>query len=76
MAWSTVQKYVDLAVTVDDIEIREAQRALWSELRLIAEPGGATALAALRSGAYVPERGERVVVVVCGANCDPATITA
>ena len=75
VAWETVRHYVDLAVTVDDSEIRAAQRALWNELRLIAEPGGATALAALRSGAYVPERGERVVVVVCGANCDPATVT-
>ena len=36
----------------------------------------ATALAALRCGAYVPERGERVVVVVCGSNCDPSTVTA
>ncbi len=75
VAWESVRRYVDLAVTVDDSEIRAAQRALWNELRLIAEPGGATALAALRSGAYVPERGERVVVVICGANCDPATVT-
>ena len=75
VAWESVRRYVDLAVTVDDAEIRAAQRALWNELRLIAEPGGATALAALRSGAYVPERGERVVVVICGANCDPATVT-
>jgi threonine dehydratase len=41
----------------------------------VAEPGGAAALAALRCGAYVPEPGERVVVVVCGSNCDPATVT-
>lgn len=74
VAWWTVHQYVDQAVTVDDIEIRAAQRALWNELRLVAEPGGATALAALRSGAYVPERGERVVVVICGSNCDPATV--
>lgn len=48
--------------------------ALWHELRLIAEPGGATALAAIRSGAYRPERGEHVAVAVCGSNCDPATV--
>ncbi|MFN8020665.1 MAG: threonine/serine dehydratase [Acidimicrobiales bacterium] len=75
IAWSVVRHYVDLAVVVTDDDIRSAQRALWDELRLIAEPGGAAALAALRCGAYVPERGERVVVVVCGSNCDPATIT-
>ena len=74
VAWSVVRHFVDQAVVVTDDDIRAAQRALWDELRLVAEPGGATALAALRSGAYVPERGERVVVVVCGSNCDPATV--
>jgi threonine dehydratase len=74
VAWSIVQHYVDQAVTVSDDDIRSAQQALWNEFRLIAEPGGAAALAGLRSGAFVPERGERVVVVVCGSNCDPATV--
>lgn len=71
--WSVIREYVDVAVTVPDDEIRAAQRAIWDDLRLIAEPGGAAALAALRSGAYRPERGERVAVVVCGSNCDPTT---
>jgi threonine dehydratase len=53
-----------------------AQRALWDELRLVVEPGGAAALAALRSGAYVPETKERIVVAVCGSNCDPNTVIA
>jgi threonine dehydratase len=75
IAWSVVRHFVDQAVLVTDDDIRAAQRVLWDELRLIAEPGGAAALAALRCGAYVPERGERVVVVVCGSNCDPSTIT-
>lgn len=75
VAWSVVRHFVDQAVVVTDDDIRSAQRALWDELRLVAEPGGATALAALRCGAYVPERGERVVVVVCGSNCDPSTVT-
>lgn len=75
VAWSVVDRYVDHAVLVSDDDIRSAQRALWDELRLVAEPGGATALAGLRSGAYVPAPGERVVVVVCGSNCDPATVT-
>ena len=75
VAWSVVQHFVDQAVTVTDDDIREAQQVLWQQFRLIAEPGGAAALAGLRSGAYVPQRGERVVVVVCGSNCDPSTVT-
>ena len=76
VAWSIVRNYVDDAVLVHDDDIRSTQRALWDEFRLVVEPGGAAALAALRSGAYVPEAGERVVVAVCGSNCDPATVTA
>ena len=74
--WSIVRHFVDESVLVPDEAIRAAQRELWDEFRLIAEPGGAAALSAIRTGAYVPEPGERVVVVVCGSNCDPATITA
>lgn len=76
VAWSVVRHFVDTAVVVDDEAIRAAQRSLWDELRLVAEPGGAAALAALQSGAYTAERGERVVVVVCGSNCDPSTVVA
>jgi threonine dehydratase len=72
--WTLVERFVDDAVTVSDDEIRAAQRAAWAELRLIVEPGGAAALAALRCGAYRPQAGERVAVVVCGANCDPASV--
>jgi threonine dehydratase len=73
--WEVVRRFVDLAITVTDDEIRAAQRSLWDDLRLVVEPGGAAAFAAVRSGAYVPEPGERVVVVVCGSNCDPGTVT-
>lgn len=59
---------------VDDEAIRAAQRHLWRELRVVAEPGGAAALAALLSGAYRPASGERVGVLVCGANCDPGSV--
>lgn len=76
VAWSIVQAHVDAAVLVDDDAIRSAQRALWDEVRVVAEPGGATALAALRTGAYVPEPGERVIVVVCGSNCEPASVAS
>lgn len=65
---------VERAVTVPDEAIVAAQRALWADVRLMTEPGGATALAALMSGAYVPAAGERVGVIVCGANVDPASI--
>jgi threonine dehydratase len=53
---------------VSDAAIRQAQDALWQTARVAAEPGGAAALAALLSGVYVPEPGERVGVVVCGGN--------
>lgn len=72
--WSVVRHFVDESVVVTDDDIRAAQRELWDELRLIAEPGGAAALAAIRGGAYRPADGERVVVVVCGSNADPSTI--
>ena len=53
----------------------DAQRRLWQELRLVVEPGGAAALAALLSGAYGPQPDESVAVLVCGANTDPAMVT-
>jgi threonine dehydratase len=74
VAWSIVEHFVTDAIVVSDDAIRAAQRLLWDRLRLVAEPGGATALAALHSGVYVPSPGERIVVVVCGSNCDPATV--
>ena len=62
------------SVLVDDSAVVDARRWLWREVRVAAEPGGAAALAALLSGAYVPDDGERVAVIVCGANADPATL--
>ena len=62
------------SLLVTDDDVREAQRRLWAACRLVAEPGGATALAALTAGAYRPAAGERVAVIVCGANTDPATV--
>ncbi len=75
IAFAVARAHVDRVVLVQDEAIGEAQRAIWRELRLVAEPGGAAALAALMSGAYVPGSGERVVVLLCGANADPATVT-
>jgi threonine dehydratase len=62
------QRYVERVVLVSDDAIRAAQRALWSALRVVAEPGGAAALAALVCGRYQPQPGERVGVMVSGGN--------
>jgi threonine dehydratase len=59
------------AITVSDAAITSAQHALWREARQLVEPAGATALAALMSGAYKPAKGERVAVLICGANIAP-----
>ena len=57
-----------VCVNVEDDAIAKAQLMLWENLRQLVEPAGATALAALLSGAYVPQKGERVAVLLCGAN--------
>jgi threonine dehydratase len=62
------QQYVERVVLVTDDEIRQAQESLWRVLRIVAEPGGAAAFAALASGHYQPEAEERVGVIVCGGN--------
>ena len=72
IAYDVTQQHVDDAVLVGDDDVLHAQRVLWDELRVLAEPGGATALAALLSGAHVAQPGQRVGVLVCGANVDPA----
>lgn len=59
------------SVLVEDGSIIAARQLLWDQLRLVTEPGGATAVAALLSGAYRPAPAERVGVVLCGGNTDP-----
>jgi threonine dehydratase len=59
------------SLTVPDSAITEAQTALWRERRILVEPAGATALAALMCGAYRPAAGERVAVLICGGNIAP-----
>jgi threonine dehydratase len=59
------------SVRVSDTAIAQAQAMLWRELRQLVEPAGATALAALLSGAYTPAEGERVAVLICGGNVAP-----
>jgi len=64
------QQYVERMVLVSDDAIRRAQTELWRNLRVAAEPGGAAVLAAVLSGTYQPQPGERMGLVICGANLD------
>jgi threonine dehydratase len=74
LGFAVARRHVARAVLVPDAAILDAQRRLWAALRLVAEPGGAAALAALTSGAFVPPAGARVAVVLCGSNTDPAKV--
>jgi len=62
------RRHVDSVVLVTDEAIRQAQETLWNRVRVVAEPGGAAATAALLSGRYRPAPGERVAIVISGGN--------
>lgn len=62
------------SILVSDAEIVAARSLLWEQYRIVVEHGAAAAYAALTSGVYVPADGERVAVILCGANTDPATL--
>jgi threonine dehydratase len=68
LAFPIVQRHVSGTILVSDDAIQDAQRLLWKTLRVVAEPGGAAALAALTSRQYVPGPDERVGVLICGGN--------
>jgi threonine dehydratase len=74
LAWSICRRFVADAHLLDDEAIVDAQRRMWRDLRLAVEPAAALPLAALWSGTVRPGPHERVAVVVCGANLDPATL--
>jgi threonine dehydratase len=74
LVFPITQSYVSDVVLVDDHAIRSAQRALWQAARLLAEPAAAVGVAALITGAYRPEPGEFVAVVISGANTTPADL--
>jgi threonine dehydratase len=74
IGFAIARRFVDRVAVVDDEAVKRAQLALWERLRIIVEPGAAAAPAALLSGAYRPDKGERVGVLVCGANTDPRSI--
>jgi threonine dehydratase len=68
LMFEIAKDHIAQVTLISDDDIRNAQRHLWREMQLVTEPGGAAAFAALLSGAYKPEKDERVGVVVCGAN--------
>jgi threonine dehydratase len=74
IGFEIARRFVERVVLVPDEAIAWAQRRLWSECRVLAEPGGAASLAALLTGAYTPAPDEHVVVLICGGNTDPASL--
>ena len=74
LAFAAQELEPPVSVLVAEDEIVEARAELWNEYRIPSELGAATAYAALLSGRYRPQDGERVAVVVCGANTDPSTL--
>jgi threonine dehydratase len=75
MALDLAQRGDVVSVLVPDAQIVAARQALWDDRRLAVEHAAGAAYAAVRSGAYTPERTERVCVVLCGANTDPGDLT-
>jgi threonine dehydratase len=72
MMFPIAEAFVERSILVSDDDIIAAQKALWNRVRIISEPGGAAAFAAILSGRYTPAPAERVAVLVCGANANPA----
>lgn len=75
IAWDITQQHVPLSLLVPDEAIRKAQQVLWSALKLAVEPAAALGLAALQTGVYAARPQERVALILCGANVDPATLS-
>lgn len=74
-AWAA-NRWIDDAILVPDDDVRAAQQRLWERCRLVLEPAGAAAAAAVLSGAYLPDADERVAVLLCGANTAPGSWAA
>jgi len=68
LMFPVAQQHVERVILVSDSAIESAQQHLWNTLRIVTEPGGAAAFSALLSGQYVPGKGERVGVLLCGGN--------
>ena len=76
LAFEVLNAHQVQSVLVTESAIISTRQRLWDELQLVTEPGAATAAAALLSGAYAPEPGERVGVIICGANTDPSDLVS
>jgi threonine dehydratase len=74
LVFPLAKSFVERVVLVEDDAIRQAQRELWRVMRIVSEPGGAAAMAALLSAAYEPRQGERIAVLLCGANTDSVSL--
>jgi threonine dehydratase len=74
LAWAATQAHVQEAYLLTDESIRDAQLALWRQFKLAVEPAAALPLAALQSGRYRPRADEKVCLIICGGNLDPATL--
>lgn len=74
LAWDATQAHVRDALLLSDESIRAAQSWLWNELKLAVEPAAALPLAALHSGRYAPRADEKLCLIICGANLDPASL--
>lgn len=74
IAYAVAARTGAASVLVDDDAIVAARRRLWDDYRIAVEHGTAAAVAALATGAYTPAPGERVAVVICGANTDPSDL--
>lgn len=73
-AFAAAMLALPTSVLVTDSAILAARDVLWNQYRIPAENGAAAAFAALTSAAYRPASDERIAVVLCGANTDPATL--
>jgi threonine dehydratase len=74
IAWDVARRTEVTGVLVGDDAILDARRQVWDRYRVVLEPGAAAPVAALLTGAYRPAPGERVAVVLCGANTDPTDL--
>jgi threonine dehydratase len=74
IAWAVTQEQVRDALLLPDAAIATAQQWLWKELKLAVEPAAALGLAALHTGLYRPQPGEKVALILCGANMDPSRL--
>jgi len=74
LVFPITRDYVEDVLLVDDDAIRAAQRTLWQTARIAAEPAASVGVAALLTAAYKPAPGERVAVIISGANLTPAQL--